>query len=516
MNKYLGMVDVSNEVVSERKIKSELRILGKGYQNALIPVDCFKESRDGWLVPRCWALKNGFLTTENDNRPKIKAEWPTSNFTPRDNQEEVVNNTIAYLQKNYSGRISAGTGYGKTYCALQVAKQLKTNILYLVHKLEVLKQVKRVAKQFLKTNSCGEIKGNNCETDNLITLCSMQTAAQRVKENPDWLSNFGLLILDESHRAACNSYVTIMEHLNPMYILGISATHRRSDGLEGVWDNFIGDLIIEGVIEDKRIPRLQCPIISNTGVTARDFYDWRGEISHTQALTRIAENISYNKWIVSRTIELLNEGRKPMICTDRKSQLTLLEYMFHQKGLKSVGVFAGGKHLKDRALMSYSQIRTEYLSWHSRQAVIKYKKGLKKDQKYKKKDFDDQYEIPEPDNESLDQFYKIYEGATLKGKDLSNSMTEDIILCTTKKVGEGFDFSTYLGDEAYKYQEPDTIILTSMSKDTEQVIGRISRQKKSNWPLIIHPIIAIGYCQGIFRKCWKTVYKPLGITEEKY
>jgi len=450
VNKYKGLVAISKGDLTKEEINRELRVYGKGYQSSLLIQDCYRSDSLNWYVPIAWAAKKGLLTDENDTRPKIEAKWPKSEFSPRDNQQEVFDATVEHLLKNVSGRISCPTGWGKTYISLQVAKKLNTNILYLVHKNDVLKQVKQTAKNFFNIKKCGEVRGDKCETDHLITLCTMQTMAKRVEDNPEWLNKFGLLILDESHRASCASYKTIMEKLCPTHALGISATHRRSDGLEGVWKNFLGDLIIEGKKNNARIPHLEVPSIGNTGLSTRSFYDWQGELSHTKALTEIAENIPYNIWIVSRILELLEEGRRPIVCTDRKSQLEILEDMLNEKGIKSVGVYAGGKH-RDK---------------------------------------------------------------TLKEEDLVRSMKQDVILCTTKKVGEGFDFDMFLGAEAKKYQEPDTIILCSMTKDSQQVIGRVSRKAESKHPLIIHPVLNIGYCQSIFTKCWNMVYLPLGIKKK--
>lgn len=509
MNKFLGLVRVDCD---EFTIKKELRCYGSGYKDSLLVVDCFRQQRGDYFVPKCWAAKKGFLTEENDNRPSIEIKWPDSEFTPRHNQLEVVEGTVEYLKKNISGRISAPTGYGKTYCALQIAKKLKTNVLYLVHKNDVLKQVKQTAKNFFGIDKCGEIKGSKCEISEIVTLCTMQTMAKRVKEDPEWLSNFGLAIYDESHRSSCNSYVNIMEKINCTYMLGISATHRRSDGLEGVWDNFMGGLIIKGVKDAPRIPYLECPLISNTGLSFKSFVDWSGDISHVNALTKIAENTLYNEWIIARILRLLKENRRPIVCTDRKQQLCILERMLNDKGILSVGIYAGGKH---KGPMTVEEIEIAYLKWHRREAVKKYKKRLRTGEKYTKKKFDLIYEEPALTSEVLKDFYEVYEGDTLKEADLIHAMKQDVILATTKKIGEGFDFEMFLGSEAKDFQEPDTIILCSMTKDSSQVIGRISRSKESKHPLIIQPIIDIGYCQNIFRKCWNISYRPVGIKQTK-
>ena len=480
-NKYPGMAEVS---CSEDLVKKELRIYGRGFQNAELVVDCFKKYEDGFLVPKVWAHEKGLLGSSNDNRPSIEFQWPDSDFKPRHNQADVVSTCTKYLRNNVSGRMAAPTGYGKTFCALQIAKRLKTNVLYIAHKLDILKQVKQTSKKLFNIPSCGQIKsGKQVDTSKIITVCSMQTLAKVVVDNPEWLSSFGLLILDEVHRCPCASYVTSMQKLNPTYTLGISATFRRSDGLEGVWESFLGKLITEGKLDNPRIPKLETPVIEGTGLSNSSFYDFKtGDLSHVKAVTKIAENDIYNRWLALRIAKLLSEGRKPIVCTDRKQQLEDLQIMLHDLGVKSVGIYAAGKH---RGVMTPEEVKLAYCNEHKKIARKDYKTKIEQEKgKYTPKKFNDLYEEPSPNDQELKEFYQTFAGNTIKEADLVEAMKKDVVLATTKKVGEGFDFSNFLGDEADDYQEPDTIIITSMTKDSTQVIGRISRQKESKLSLI--------------------------------
>lgn len=445
-----GLIEVSKDILPLEKVKQDLRIFGKGYQDAVIVQDCFKESSDNVYVPVPYAIKNNYLTKDNDSRPKIKVQWPKldKKVVYRHNQKEVIKDCVEYLKKNRCGRLQANTGFGKSFSALHIARELNTNILFLVHKNDVLTQIKKIAKDLFNIPKCGEIKGKKCELDEVITLCTMQTMAKRVRENPNWLDNFGMICLDEAHRASCNSYVKIMDYLNSDYKLAISATFRRSDNLIGVYEAYIGDLITKGVKSNVRVPKLEHPLISHPSLSVKPYFDYKGDLSHTKAVTEIADNTYYNQWITQKVVELVKEGRKPLVATDRKDQLELLEDMLSEAGL-GVGIYAGGKHREK----------------------------------------------------------------TLKESDLIEGLKKQVVLCTTKKIGEGFDFDNYLGDDADKYQEPDTIILTSLTKDSEQVIGRISRKRESKHPLIIHPVIDNWYCKSFFKKCCKSTYVPLNIVK---
>ncbi len=59
------------------------------------------------------------------------------------------------------------------------------------------------------------------------------------------LQMFDLVIFDECHHLGANTFSRILKKTNPMYILGLSATFRRKDGLQKIFYDFIGQIIYE-------------------------------------------------------------------------------------------------------------------------------------------------------------------------------------------------------------------------------------------------------------------------------
>lgn len=448
---YRGLVRVPKSEIDPKILFKDLRIYGKGYLDATLIIKCYKEDENSYYVPLTYAVKKGLITQDNYKFPKIKVKWPESKFEYRHNQKEVITNTVDYLKKHHSGRISAPTGYGKTITALEIAKRLQTNVLFLVHKLDVLSQVEATAKKYFNTDKCSWLseKGVTDSKSELISLCTMQTAAIRLEENADFLDDFGLIVYDEAHRTGCNSYITIMNNSKSDYKLAISATFRRGDGLIGVWGAYLGEMIAEGKVTDARIPVLESPLIKGTDITDGNFWNYRkGTLDRVKAITLISENEFYNEWLVDKIISLLKEGRRPMLVTDRKKQLEVLEDLLVNKGVTSIGIYAGGKH-RDK---------------------------------------------------------------NIKQKDLKEAMTKQVVLAIAKKVGEGFDEEMFLTPEQFESQQPlDTIILASLSSDCTQVIGRISRSERAKHPLIVDPVIDTPYCKNKFKTRYRVSYKPVGI-----
>lgn len=307
-----SMFYIEKEKVSEDRLKEDLTVFGKGYQNTQKIVRCYKSSGKYWKLPIPYAIAQGWMPLAEDKTPNTITEWPASKFVGRDNQEDVIAKVIAHLLEKRSGCLDAPTGFGKTQVALEIAKRMKQNLLFLAHKDDILKQVETTAKQYFNTE-CGYIKGAKSQTNKIITLSTMQTMAKRVVDNPDYLSNWGMVLLDELHRSSCNSYVTIMEAINRRYMLGVSATHRRGDGLAPVWDNYIGPVICKGIKKKTLVPTLETPIISSSGIKMSMFFDWQGEVSHTKVLTVISENLFFNQFLAKTIVRLRNEDRKSVV-----------------------------------------------------------------------------------------------------------------------------------------------------------------------------------------------------------
>lgn len=446
-----GLIKIPKNKVSKEQIQRHLRIYGKGFNDTLLVVDTFESTPTDWLVPLHYAIKMGLLTPENDRRPTITVQWPKApKFEGRHDQDRVISETIEHLKSKFCGRIECPTSWGKSITALQIAKLLGTNVLFLAHKEDILLQVKATAKKFFNIKKCGEIRGTKEDVDKVVCVGTMQTLAKRIKGSPDYLNKFGLICVDEGHRASCQSFVDILKAFNSRYILGISATFRRSDKLDGVFCAFLGDLITKGELDNYRVPILKCPIV-DVDCNMRSFFDWRGEISHSKAVTVLSQDEKYNKFIINTIKEILAEGRRPIVTTDRKEQLILLEDLLMEEGIEC-GVYAGGKH-RDK---------------------------------------------------------------TLKQVDLSEAITKQVVLASTKKIMEGFDEEMSSTAEEFAQRQPlDTLVITNMLKDSTQLIGRISRSNRALHPKIYHLVPNIPYCVAIFKKCWIMSYKPVGITEEK-
>jgi ATP-dependent helicase IRC3 len=64
-------------------------------------------------------------------------------FKLRDYQVDIINNVLSHLHKNDKCCVSLATGGGKTVIFSELIKNLKGNILILVHRDELVEQTKK-------------------------------------------------------------------------------------------------------------------------------------------------------------------------------------------------------------------------------------------------------------------------------------------------------------------------------------------------------------------------------------
>lgn len=158
----------------------------------------------------------------------------------------------------------AATGTGKTVVAAldyrRLAEQLgrQPSILFVAHRREILAQSLRTYREVLADGSFGELwVAGERPTAWKHVFASVQTLARA--NIRDWPHDaFEIVVVDEFHHARAKSYRTLIEHLQPGELLGLTATPERTDGFD-VRDLFDGRAAYELRLWDALDQDLLCP-----------------------------------------------------------------------------------------------------------------------------------------------------------------------------------------------------------------------------------------------------------------
>lgn len=235
----------------------------------------YDPDRDADKLDAALARNGGKLTAAPDTTTCLEVE-------PFLHQVEMLEGLEAERDKgHHRNLLVAATGTGKTVIAALDYKRLceaagrELNLLFVAHRQEILKQSLRTYRDVLQKGSFGELfVGEHKPKDWQHVFASVQSlAAMGIdKIKPE---DFDVVVIDEFHHAQAPTYRSLIDHLQPEELLGLTATPERGDGVDvakqffdgrraselRLWDALDADLLVPfhyfGVSDDVDLSRLE-------------------------------------------------------------------------------------------------------------------------------------------------------------------------------------------------------------------------------------------------------------------
>ena len=252
----------------------------------------------------------------------------------RNNQQEAVN----VLVSNNNGVLSATTAFGKTVTAIGLIAKRGVNTLILVHTKALLDQWAKALEQFLTIDTIPEENvgkrkrrkplspiGTLSSTGNkllgIIDIALMQSCISDNEVKP-FVKEYGMVIADECHHVSAVNFEQILKAVNASYVYGLTATPIRKDGHQPIIFMQCGPIrysadaksqMLNQTFERLLVPRFTPfrPIVGSN-------------FSYTKVAEQLAEDEYRNLFIVKDVVEVLKEGRSPIILTSRTSHVATL------------------------------------------------------------------------------------------------------------------------------------------------------------------------------------------------
>jgi HKD family nuclease len=120
------------------------------------------------------------------------------------------------------------TGLGNTYLAGFFAQNFN-KILFIAHREEILFQARDSFKKILPDKQYGIYNGKTKESHADAIFASIYTLSIKTHLERFRPDEFYLIIVDEFHHAAADSYQRALDYFQPKFLLGITATPDRND-----------------------------------------------------------------------------------------------------------------------------------------------------------------------------------------------------------------------------------------------------------------------------------------------
>lgn len=292
------------------------------------PFAVYYESPLRFYLPRHWA-RDTFGVEEADALPEGDPLPSTISFKgkPFDYQEAILKK---FTDAGSNGLICVPCGKGKTFMALSLAARLGKRFLVVVDKEFLLNQWKGEMEAFFPGLRIGILQGPKAEVeaeDYDCTICMIQSLVQKPYPEGTFRS-YGFAIFDECHHLGASNFSQALLKIQTKYMLGLSATPTRDDGLSKVFEWYLG----KPVYWEKRreadatvlVKSLQFhqenPAYSEIPV------DYKGEPVLARLLGQIVTCQERNMWIAEQILAIVKEpGRRILVLGERIKQLEVFE-----------------------------------------------------------------------------------------------------------------------------------------------------------------------------------------------
>jgi superfamily II DNA or RNA helicase len=264
----------------------------------------------------------------------------------RDKQKEVVKMLLAYNQ----GVLSATTAFGKTVIGAYLMASRKKNALIIVHTRQLLEQWQERLNQFLiineelpkekvkkrgkakSQNIIGQIGGGKNRPNGIIDIALMQSLIKD-KEVKDFIREYGFVIVDECHHVPAFTFEQIMKNIHAKYVYGLTATPIRKDGHQPIIFMQCGQIRSKVDAKEESKKRSFEHFITPRFTSFRRLKDSNEDERYniTSIYAELVENELRNSMIVEDIIKAVNEGRNPIVLTERTNHVDILVKMLNNR-----------------------------------------------------------------------------------------------------------------------------------------------------------------------------------------
>jgi superfamily II DNA or RNA helicase/HKD family nuclease/SOS-response transcriptional repressor LexA len=269
-------------------------------------------------------------------------------ITPNSMQIEALENLqrLRGEGKNKALIISA-TGTGKTYLsAFDAIAFNPKKLLFVVHRLTIAKDSLNTFKSvFGEEKTMGLYSGNEKDLDCDFVFSTIQTISK-----PNHLDNFSkdhfdYIIIDETHRSGAGSYLRLIEHFEPKFLLGMTATPERTDGNDifRLFDHNIAyEIRLSKAMEEEMLSSFHYYGVADLSIDNIQV-DTKSDFRYLVANERVERIIENVKFYGSD-----NGITRGLIFCSRKNEAVELADLFNAKGFNCVAL-TGDSSEEERA-----------------------------------------------------------------------------------------------------------------------------------------------------------------------
>ena len=300
---------------------------------------CYTETLEHLYLPRGVLEEAQALVGEagshleiTDVRPQPGQLGVSFTGTPRDAAQK---HAIDVMRRHDLGVLVAPPGAGKTVIGCALIAHHGTPTLVLVDRAPLLRQWQQRLHAFLglTMDQIGQIGAGKARRTGVVDLAMLQTLA-RHEDPASMLDGYGLVVVDECHHVAADTFETAIRTIPARRWLGLTATPRRADHREQIMLMQCGPIRHRVTTGADLVKSLR---IHPTESTLRDDIDTEvpGLLSSIVLPALVADE-DRNTQICRDVAASIAEGRNCLVLTGRTSHVGVLVQALRSLGLNPV------------------------------------------------------------------------------------------------------------------------------------------------------------------------------------
>ena len=268
------------------------------------------------FIPFSYAIK------KFNYKPQIHQSRNNFDFTGnlRPEQKQVRNEALELLNKQYSCVISTHVGFGKSILATYFMCKIRLKTLIIVNRLVLIQQWIEVLNRFIKEPKVFVIKPNQVIDWNYDFFIVNAINLPKIGYTPE----IGLVVVDELHLIVSKVISTCFQYLTPNYMIGLSATPYRPDGLDVLINLYFGEERI-----DRQLYREHHVFVIKTNFTPHQKLV-NGSVDWNDILTQQSLDEERNDLIIDTVMKIYQQRTGILILCKRVEQIKIFQDRFEK------------------------------------------------------------------------------------------------------------------------------------------------------------------------------------------
>ena len=240
-------------------------------------------------VPFAYGIEN--LSLNRRKREEFQQRHVIFDAEIRDQQKEVYDESLKSLSSKGYTLLSLPTGFGKTFLSLKLSSVTKLKTLIIVNKIVLMNQWYESITKFCPKAKVQLLKQHGMDPDMDYYIVNAINVPKKSYED---LKSIGTVIVDECHLIMAETLSKCMVYLSPRYLIGLSATPYRTDGMDAFIGFYFGnDKIIKTLRREHVVYKIETEFQPMYTLTAD------GKVNWSSLLESQCNDVDRNELIVS-------------------------------------------------------------------------------------------------------------------------------------------------------------------------------------------------------------------------